>query len=86
MSRISFGKTAYVSGTSSDILDAIERECSPAMTGDGLVCIDWDELPAEDPGDLTQASMLEVYLWQVHQEIVEHGGGDGIIGDVIFAK
>ena len=85
MSRISFGKTAYVSSTPRAMLDSIEKECSPVMTGDGLVCIDWDELPCENPGDATQASTVEAFLWAAREEILDAGVEDGQIGDVVFA-
>ena len=83
MSIISFGRTAYVAGTPRDILDGIERECSVSMTGDGLVCIDWDDLPQENPGE--GASKVEAFLWASRLEIFKADGGDRLVGDVVFA-
>ena len=84
MSQISFGRTAYVANTPADMLDAIEKEMSPSMTGDGLVCIDWDDMPQEDPG--VGASTVETFLWTAHLEILKADGGDRLVGDVVFVS
>jgi len=81
--HISFGRTAYVAGTPSDILDGIEKECNVSMTGDGLVCTDWDQMPQEDPGE--GASKVEAFLWAARLDILKEDGGDRLVGDVIFA-
>ncbi|TRZ51294.1 MAG: hypothetical protein D4S01_05115 [Dehalococcoidia bacterium] len=84
---ISFGRTVYVARCGATMLDAIENEAgiNPSMTGDGLVCIDWEDLPEEDPGDVTQASIVEAYLWKVSQAILEISPNRSF-GDVIFSK
>jgi len=82
--RVSFGHTAYIDGTPRAILDEIERECNPSMTGDNLVCIDWDELPEENPEDATQSSVVDDFLWAARQEILEHSDSGDRIGDVVF--
>lgn len=82
--NISFGRTAYIANTPDDMLDAIERELSPSMTGDGLVLIDWDDLPQEDPGD--GASNVEAFLWDTRKNILEVDGGDRLVGDVVFSS
>jgi len=83
--QISFGRTAYVASTPADMLDAMQsRGRSPSMTGDGLVCIDWDDMPQEDPG--AGASTVETFLWTARLEILKADGGDRLVGDVVFVS
>jgi len=84
--KITFGRTAYVENTPSDMLDAMEREGMTVMTGDGLVCVVWDDLPQADPGDLTRTSMLEAYLWKARLDILEVDGGDRLVDHVVFME
>ena len=82
--HISFGRTAYVAGTPSDILDGIvKRMLNVSMTGDGWVCTDWDQMPQEDPGE--GASKVEAFLWKAAQDIQRMSAPEDHIGDVIFA-
>jgi hypothetical protein len=84
MSHITFCRNAYVPNVPSDILDAIEREGLAEMTGEGLVCIDWDDLPQEDPEESGEDSTLNVYLWDIRKKILEEDGGDRLLGHVIL--
>ena len=80
--HVSFGKTAYVAGTPASILDEIEKDLSVSMTGDGLVCVDWDEIPEEDPGE--EATTVEAFLWDARQTILAELEEGTRIGDVVF--
>ena len=87
--KVDFGKTAYVSRCGAGMIDAIEQHFNPDMTGDGLVCIDYEKLD-EEVGELTLAECkgdkLKIFLMEAYLKINEALTLEDHRGDVVFAK
>ena len=83
--QISFGKTAYVGSTSSDMVDAIEdyNGCNTVMTGDGQVMLDFKDLENLDLQKEDKLTKVEKYLLEAINKIREIE--DAPIGDIVFS-
>jgi hypothetical protein len=86
--NIDFGKTAYVSKCTDEMLDAIENYegLNPVMTGEGLVMLDFDSLEDGMSDIETDDGLAEVekFLLEAIKNIRKHELKQ--IGDVVFSK
>jgi len=88
--NVEYGRTSYVSGCGAEMLDAIENSgLRIQMTGDGLVCVDYEEL--EDfVNDLTVTAIAnsKTFTFLKDALLSIHNTSDPTDqhGDIVFVK
>ena len=85
---LDFGKTIYVQGCRESDLDKVATTLNPSMTGEGQVCVSYDDL-AEKVESMTEEEKQEEFnnfLLDTYTLINNTLPNDDPRGDVVFVS